>query len=65
MILDEIVTWGSRLFRLLPEIMGIWSAVKGGDAKQRLDAQLALERRISDLQAAEELEKLGEDSSAQ
>lgn len=55
-MIDELVTWGRRLFALLPEVMSLWSAVKGGDAKQRLDSQLALERRISDLQMREDLE---------
>lgn len=54
-MIQELVTWGNRLFQLLPEVMGIWHAVKGGDAKARLDAQLALERRISDMQALEEI----------
>jgi len=54
-MIDELVTWGGRLFKLLPEIMGLWSAVSNGDAKRRLDAQLALERRISDMQAREEI----------
>lgn len=53
-MIDELVTWGRRLFGLLPEVMSLWSAVKDGNAKQRLDAQLALERRISDMQAREE-----------
>jgi hypothetical protein len=52
---DEVTTWGKRLFELLPEIMGLWSAVKDGESKERLDAQLALERKISDMQAKEEL----------
>lgn len=55
-MIDELITWGLRLFRLLPEIMGLWDAVKQPSAKQRLDAQLALERAISDLQAREEIE---------
>lgn len=54
-MIDELVTWGKRLFGLLPEVMNLWSAVKNGNAKQRLDAQLALERRISDMQAREEI----------
>ncbi len=55
-MIDELITWGSRLFRLLPEVMGLWSAVKDGGAKARLDAQLALERKISDEIAREEAE---------
>ena len=55
-MMDEILTWVVRLAKLLPEIMGLWSAVEDGDAKQRLDAQLALERRISDMQAREEID---------
>lgn len=54
-MIDELITWGMRLFKLLPEIMGLWTAVKDGDAKRRLDAQLSLERRISDMQAIEEI----------
>ena len=52
-MIQELVTWGNRLFQLLPEVMGLWHSVKSGDAKDRLDAQLALERRISDMQALE------------
>lgn len=54
--MNELMTWGRRLFGLLPEVMNLWSAVEDGDAKRRLDASLALERRISDLQAREEIE---------
>ncbi len=54
-MIDELVTWGTRLFALLPEIMGLWSAVRGGDSTARLDAQLSLERRISDIQAREDI----------
>lgn len=54
--MNELVTWGKRLFSILPEVMGLWSAVKEQDAKKRLDAQFALERRISDLQMLEELD---------
>lgn len=57
-MIDELVTWGRRLFTLLPELMGLWSAVKKNDATERLDAQLALERRISDMQMREDLERL-------
>ena len=55
-MIDEIVKWGVRLFTLLPEIMGLWEAVKTPDAKRKLDAQLALARAMSDLQAREEIE---------
>ena len=54
-MIDEIVLWGLRLFQLLPEIMGLWNATKAKDAKPRLDAQLALERKISDMQALDEI----------
>lgn len=54
-MIDEITKWGVRLFQLLPEIMGIWRAVETRDSKERLDAQLALERAISDMQMREEL----------
>jgi hypothetical protein len=52
---DELMKWGVRLFTLLPELMGLWEAAREQDAKKKLDASLALIRRIEDMQAKEEL----------
>mgnify|MGYP006921350750 CR=1 FL=1 len=54
-MIDELVTWGLRLFQLLPEIMGLWNAAKASNAKAKLDAQLALVRKMEDMQALEEI----------
>ena len=54
-MIDELVTWGLRLFQLLPEIMGLWNAAKVANAKAKLDAQLALVRKMEDMQALEEI----------
>ncbi len=54
-MLDELAKWGMRLFTLLPELMGLWEAARAQDSKQKLDASLALIRRIEDMQAKEEL----------
>lgn len=53
--MDEIVTWGMRLFGLLPEVMSLWSATKTKDATASLEAQFALVRAIEDQQAREEI----------
>jgi hypothetical protein len=44
-----------RLFRLLPELMGLWTATEKKDAKAQLDAQFALVRAMEDQQAREEI----------
>lgn len=55
-MMDELLTWGVRLFKLLPELMGLWSATKAKDSTAQLDAQLALVRAIEDQQAREEID---------
>lgn len=54
-MIDELVTWGSRLFKLLPEFMGLYRAVKENDAKAKVDAQLAMVRATERLIAEEEI----------
>lgn len=54
-MIEELATWGMRLFRLLPEIMGLWEAAKTPDTKAKLDAQLALTRAMERQQALEEM----------
>ncbi len=54
-MIDELALWGGRLFSLLPEIMGLWTATKAKDSKASLDAQFALVRAVEDAQAREEI----------
>jgi len=54
-VIDELIAWGTRLFRLLPEIMGLWEAAKTTDSTRRLEAQLALTRAMERQQALEEM----------
>jgi hypothetical protein len=54
-VIDELVTWGTRLFELLPEVMSLWNAAKAKDRHAELEASLALVRRMEDMQAREEI----------
>ncbi len=54
-MIDELLTWGTRLFKLLPECMGLYKAAKEQDAKARVDAQLAMARATERLVAEEEI----------
>ena len=53
--MSEVATWIGRIMTLVPEMMGLWKAVKAKDEPQTLDAVLALRRKISDAQMLEEL----------
>ncbi len=52
---SEVATWIGRILSFLPELMGLWEAVKVKDPRGELDAQLALMRAMKDRQAAEEI----------
>jgi hypothetical protein len=54
-MIDELLTWGTRLFRALPAFMAIWDAVESKDEKKKLDAALGMLRNAEDQLAAEEL----------
>lgn len=55
-MIDELITWGTRLFRVLPEFMGLYSAIKEKkDATARMNAVLAMERATERLIAEEEI----------
>lgn len=54
-MIDELVTWGVRLFRILPEFMGFYNAVKAQDSTARVNALLAIERATERLIAEEEI----------
>jgi len=59
-IVSEIGIWMQRLMDLLPLVMNLWEAAKGGNPRQELDAQLALVRAMKDRQMKENLVDLSE-----
>ncbi len=61
-MLDEVGQWLTRLVKLLPQILGLWEAVKSPTSpRDELDAQLALVRAMKDMQMREALYRI-EDS---
>lgn len=60
-VLPEVAAWLKRLMFLLPELVGLWDAAKGGTPDQQFRAQFELLRAIKDRQMREELAQLGDD----
>lgn len=54
--MNEALTWFGRVWKVLPELVGLWHAVSAKDEKAELEASLALRRKISDEQMREQLE---------
>jgi hypothetical protein len=55
-MMGEVAMWLSRLLAVLPELMTLWEAARGGNPQQEVGAQLDLIRAIKDKQAREEIE---------
>ena len=58
-MLSEIGIWLERLASLLPQIIMLWEAAKGGNPQHELEAQLALIREVKNRQMREALERQG------
>lgn len=54
-MIDELVTWGSRLFRILPEFMSLYQAARAEDPKAKMDAAMSMIRATERLIAEEEI----------
>jgi hypothetical protein len=54
-MIDELMTWGRRLFAILPEFMSLFQAAKAEDPKAKMDAAMAMIRATERLIAEEEI----------
>jgi hypothetical protein len=57
-MVTEVAQWLARILAVLPELIGLYEAVKVRDPRGELDAQLALMRAMKDQQMKEELPDL-------
>jgi hypothetical protein len=53
--MTEIAIWLGRIVTFLPELIGLWEAVKQPNPSAHLNASLALVRKMKDQQMKEEL----------
>ena len=53
--MNEALAWFGRIAALLPQLIGLWSAVKQRDAAAERKAAFDLARAIEDRQAWEEI----------